>query len=85
MIRLDVLAVAIALGTTVAGVYVLSSIFFAALPQSVRWIANLFHVDVTPLFRSLGWLHVAVATILWWLIAGTIGGVAAALYNGVAR
>ncbi len=85
MLGVDVKAFAIALGNTIAGLFLLSSILFAALPQAVGWVANMFHIDVTGLYRPLGLFKVLIGTIVWWLIAGAIGGIAATLYNGIAQ
>ena len=85
MAKVSVKAVAVALGSTVAAVFLVSSILYTVLPQSVGWTSHLFHVDVNGLYRPLRLFEVLVGTACWWLIAAAIGGAAAAIYNAVAR
>jgi len=83
-VKLNVKAAAIALGSTVAVVFLLTSIVYTTFPGSIGLTAHLFHVDMTGIYRSLGPREVAIGTVVWWLFGAALGGAVAEIYNRVA-
>lgn len=83
--KLNVSAVAVALGTTTAVFFILCSFLYMAVPGAVGWSTRLFHIDVSGIFRPVTLADVIVGAICWWVILAVTGGATAWLYNRLAR
>ena len=83
--KLNVKAMALAVGHVTAGFFLLCSLLYAIAPRTVGWTSHMFHIDVATIFQPITVVDVILGTICWWILMTLIAGVAAALYNRSVR
>ena len=83
--KLDVKAMAVAVGNVTAGFFLLCSLLYAIAPQTVGWTSHMFHIDVTSIFRPITVVGVVLGAACWWILMAVLAGVASALYNRSVR
>ena len=83
--KLDAKALALALGSVTAGSFLLCSLLYAVVPQSVGWTSHMFHIDVTSIFRPITLVGTVLGAVCWWILVAVLAGVSATLYNRSVR
>jgi hypothetical protein len=83
--KLNVRAMALALGATTALFFVLCSLLYMIAPGMATWTGRLFHIDVSSIFRPVAFGDLILGTISWWVLMAAIAGSAAWLYNRAVR
>ena len=83
--KLNVKAMALAMGNVTAGFFLLCSMLYAIAPRTVGWTSHMFHIDVTSIFRPITVVDVLLGAICWWILMAVLAGVAATLYNRLVR
>ncbi len=85
--KLDVRAAAVAAGVTAALAYALCTLFCVLVPEStVAYLGTVFlHVDLTGLFRQIGWGSFVAGALGSGLGTAAVVGAAAWFYNRLAR
>lgn len=84
--RLDVGRFAVAVATVWAAAGLVCGLVYKAAPAAYAGAANfLLHTDMYGTTRALGWGQLALAVVVWWIVAALLAGASAALYNREGR
>jgi hypothetical protein len=85
--KLDVRAASLAAGGVAALVYALCAAFCIVVPRpTVLYMAEAFlHMDVSSLYKPIGWDTFLVGFLTCAVYVGLMGGATAWLYNRLAR
>ncbi len=84
--KLDIRAVAIAMGGVSAAVFAVCAFFVAVAPETTMAVFScLFHVDLTKLARPISWGSFVAGLLGTSLGMALLAGVTAWLYNRLAK